>query len=341
MWACLCDLTVKLCAGMIFLSSTRVNCVHALTFLLPEQDVSMIWLSFTKHMICVWSNSLFRYTWAICMCDPTFRYLSKLRVILLSVTWASCVWSCFLLPEQAACVILLLPEQAVHVILLSVTWASCVWSYCYLSKLRVILLLPEQAACLILLLPEQAACVILLLPEQAACVILLLPEQAACVILLLPEQAACVILLLPEQAVRVILLSVTWASCVCDPTVTWASCVWSYFLLPEQAACVILLLPERAVCVILLSITWASCLNDPKDYWLHDQVVSMIWLSISISVSVYLGKLPAWFNAGTGHALPEKVALCDLTVHLLPVQVSCMITQFGLCILPVQAVYVI
>ena len=267
MCTCVCVCT-RMHVSMSVWPDSRAMCGHDLSFfylsklcafpvLLPEQDVIMIWLCFTKHMICVWSNSLFKYTWAICMCDPTFHYLSKLRVR-----------SYFLLPEQAACVILLLPEQAVCVILLCYLSKLCVWSY----------------------------------------------------------------FLLHEQAVCVILISVTSASCVCDPTFCYLSkpCVWSYFLLPEQA-----------VCVILPSVTSASCLNDPKDYWLHEQVVSMIWLSISIPVSVYLSKLPAWFNAGIVHALPEKVALCDLTVHLLPVQVSCMISQFGLCILPVQAVYVI
>ena len=254
-----------------------------------------------------WSDFLLLSTWSVydltrCSNIPE----QSACVILLSVTWASCVWSYFLLPEQAVCDPTFCYLSKLHVWSYcdpTVTWASCVCdpTFCYLSKLRV---------------------------------------WSYCY---LSKLCVWSYFLLPEQAVCVILLSVTWASCVCDPTVTWASCacdptfcylsklcVWSYFLLPEQA-----------VRVILLSITWASCLNDPKDYWLHEQVVSMIWLSISISVSVYLSKLPAWFNAGIGHALPEKVALCDLTVHLLPVQVSCMITQFGLCILPVQAVYVI
>ena len=67
------------------------------------------------------------------------------------------------------------------------------------------------------------------------------------------------------------------------------------------------MLPQQAVCVILPYVTSASCLNDPKYYWLHEQVVSMIWLSISITVSVYLSKIPALFNAGIVHSLPEQV----------------------------------
>ena len=176
-----------------------------------------------------------------------------------------------------------IPEQSACVILLSITWASCVWdpTFCYLSKLHV------WSYCYL----------------SKLCVWSYFVTWASCVC----DPTFCYM-----SNVCVIQISVTWASCVCEPTFCYLSkpCVWSYFLLPEQA-----------VCVILPSVTSASCLNDPKDYWLHEQVVSMIWLSISIPVSVYLSKLPAWFNAGIVHAWPEKVALCDLTVHLLPVQV--------------------